>query len=1350
MSALSNIDFDEVNEGELKTLCEQYKLSTEGGKSDFIRRLKRFVEHQSSVNMIIRGGKATGSTQSGEPATDNALVNDLTEIIRTLSERNTTEFSFKDIEESIPKFSGASGKNITRWLNDYEETITQFQWSEERKFVYAKRLLSGNAKLFVQCEAKPRNYAQLKKALLEEFGATISAALVHKQLSETRKKTNESYREYLYRIMEVAAQAHLGDDSIIVYAVDGSPGTPHEKSNLYEAKTIKELKLKFDTYERIREKSEQLDKSEKKSTDKKKPTSSGISHKRYCYSCGESTHEVDSCPNKDKGPKCFRCNNYGHKSNECKNKPEAKTKNDDTKKGDASKTSINVLQQRSVYKDVVINGKNFVALIDTGADITVIRKDIFINNQLANYEKTNIKVNGIGNTIETFGVFNATIAIDESEFMVKCYIVSEEFIEPEVIVGWNLLSQAVTEISLNSITIKKIDTAETSTKANIINDQLANVMYITEEESSLPDISHITDAQTTNEIKSLIKNYSPSAKKPCPIELKIILMDEVPVRQRARRLPPIEKAEVDRQVAEWLENGIVQPSCSDYASPVVLADKKDGSKRLCIDFRNLNKKIYKDNYPLPIIDDQIDLLQKAQIFSTLDLANGFFHVPVEEKSRKYTAFVTPSAQYEFLRVPFGLCVSPPTFQRFINTIFCRQIQSGFVLVYMDDLIIPAETIDEAVVRLKEVLQVAAENNLQIKWKKCQLLHTKIDFLGYEIENGTIRSSPLKTKAVKTFPEPKTVQQLQSFLGLAGYFRKFIKDFAAIARPLSEQLKKSKTFHFGDEQRATFELLKEKICERPVLTIFRYGADTELHTDASKHAFGAILMQRNFDDGEMHPVRYLSIKTSETEQKYHSYELEVLAVVNAVNKFRVYLLGQHFKIITDCKAFTTTMNKKDIPKVARWAMILQHYDYEIVHRAAERMKHVDALSRIHLMHTATVTEQLRAAQNTDEHIKAIMEILKEKPYEDYISRNGLLCKEISGNINVVVPEKMQYGIIKKAHDMGHFKSQKLVDIINKEFYIPKLQSKLTEVTQNCIECILTEKKAGKQEGLLHPIPKDETPLDTWHLDHLGPMPSTKKQYNYLLTIVDAFTKFVWIFPTKTTTAAETISKLTVVTNVFGNPRRIITDRGTAFTADAFKEHCGSEKIETVLTTTGVPRGNGQVERMHRVIIAVLSKLSFDDPEKWFQKVETVQIYMNKTYQRSIKTSPFELMFGIPMKTKDDLKIADIIESEMISEFQMERQQQRLEAKAQIEKIQQENKQTFDAKRKKATQYAVGDLVAIARTQFGTGMKLRPKFFGPYAVINAKGNDRYNVKKIGEHGGPGMTTSSADHMKKWSEI
>ncbi|GFW21690.1 retrovirus-related Pol polyprotein from transposon 17.6 [Trichonephila clavipes] len=626
---------------------------------------------------------------------------------------------------------------------------------------------------------------------------------------------------------------------------------------------------------------------------------------------------------------------------------------------------------------------------------------------------------------------------------------------------------------------------------------------------------------------------------------------------------------------------------SEYASPIVLVKKKDGTTRLCVDYRRLNRKLVKDRFPLPLIEDVLDRLQGAKVYTT-------------ELMRK-----------------------------------------GIVIIYMDDLVIPAKDEKEGLEKLREVLEVASKYGLEMKFKKCQFLRRKVEFLGHVVENGTIRPSIAKTIAVKKFPVPTTVKQVQSFLGLTGYFRKFIPAYSQIAKPLSDLTRKDNLFMFEQPQMEAFERFKKLLTESPVLSIFQQGRTTELHTDASQQGYGAVLLQEA-EDGKLHPVQYMSQKTTPAEEKYSSYELEVLAVVNALKKFRTYLLGNHFKIITDCSAFQKTMDKKDlVTRVARWTLLLEEYDYEIVHRSCQRMQHVDALSRypVTIITSDTLTARLQRAQQEDENIQ------------------------------------------------------------NLKFY--------------------------------------------WTFAVYQ-----QKRYQHILTIIDAFTKFTWLYPVKSTTLEDALDKLKLQQKTFGNPKRIITDRGSPFNSKGFDDYCTEEKIQNLQIITGVPRGNGQVERIHRTLIPVLTRLSIDDPTKWYKFVDRLQRILNSTSNRSTKWSPFELLTAVTMRNKEDLYLRNLLMEEMVEELQEQRNQLRQDAKRNIQKIQAENKRTYDRKRKKAPRYQKGDLVAIQRTQFGSGLKLRPKFLGPYKVIEVKPRDRYNLERVGNHEGPKLTSSSADLMKFYS--
>lgn len=328
---------------------------------------------------------------------------------------------------------------------------------------------------------------------------------------------------------------------------------------------------------------------------------------------------------------------------------------------------------------------------------------------------------------------------------------------------------------------------------------------------------------------------------------------------------------------DLLSKGIIRPSESEYASPIVIVKKKTGELRLCADYRNLNKITLKDNYPLPLIDDLLDRLSNKSYFSLLDLKSAFYHVDMSEDSIKYTSFVTPMGQYEYLKMPFGLKNSPSTFQRFVNKVFSDLIREGKVAIYIYDLMKATKGVCEHMEILKIVFERLVKNKLELRLDKCKFFESEVGYLGYTISGDGIRPDGRNIESVVDFPTPRSVRDVQSFLGLCSYFRRFIKDFSILAQPLYNLVRRNVNFQFGEEEQRCFEILKGKLIEAPILSIYDPRSVTELHCDASSIGFGAILLQKK-DDGKFHPIFYFSKRTTDCESKYHSFELETLAII----------------------------------------------------------------------------------------------------------------------------------------------------------------------------------------------------------------------------------------------------------------------------------------------------------------------------------------------------------------------------------------------------------------------------------------------------------------------------------------
>ncbi|GFS70735.1 transposon Tf2-8 polyprotein [Trichonephila clavipes] len=720
-------------------------------------------------------------------------------------------------------------------------------------------------------------------------------------------------------------------------------------------------------------------------------------------------------------------------------------------------------------KEIFFRKVKITALRD-GSTVSLLRENT--SRRIMDPTKLSNKMllTGIGEAqVTTIGFFEHQFKIDDENYSLTWHAVPADKVKFEAVIGSSLLEQA-------SISFTK------GIKFNKYENH-AQLMQITAENLQEElDLRHVENRQIKKELEKLIQDYKPEKTASTDVTMRISLKDEEPVCQHPRRLAFTERQEVNKQIEEWLNKGIIRPSSAEYASPIVMVKKKDGSSRMCIDYRKLNQKLVKDKFPLPIIEGLLDTLQEAKVYSTLDLRNGFFHVDVDEDCRKYTFFIVPDGQFEFNKVPFGLSTSPGVFQRYVSS--------------------------------------------------------------HIVESGTIKPSPTKTLAVRKFPEPTTIKQVHSFLGLTGYLRKYIKDYSKIAKPLSDLRRKENLFVCGAQKEA-FEKLKKIMSEAPILHIYNHERKTELHTDACKQGY-AILLQEA-EDGKLHPVYYMSKKTNTAEEN-----------------------------ISEDYA-----KKELITRIARWALQLEELDYVIEHRAGSRMKHVDARSRYPVMMVCndTLTSKLKNAQEEDDSIQTLKSLLEKQESEEFFERNGILYKYLNGRELIVTPKAMQAELIKFIDENGHFSVLKTEEIVKQEFFIPNLSNVVKKVIVNCVPCILANKKTGKKEGFMNPVSKESIPLSTYHVDFIGPLPSTNKSYQHIFTVVDAFTKFTWLYPVKTVSAESAFEKPKQEQKTFGNPIRIISDRGSAFTSKLFNDYCDEENIQHLRIATGVPRGNGQVERIH---------------------------------------------------------------------------------------------------------------------------------------------------------------------------
>ena len=431
-----------------------------------------------------------------------------------------------------------------------------------------------------------------------------------------------------------------------------------------------------------------------------------------------------------------------------------------------------------------------------------------------------------------------------------------------------------------------------------------------------------------------------------------------PIRQPVRRIPPARRREVTNLLDEMMKKDVIQPSSSPWASPIVLVQKKDGSTRFCVDYRKLNAVTRKDAYPLPRIDETLDTLHGSRWFSTLDLASGYWQVELHKDCQDCTAFCTPNGLFEFKVLPFGLCNAPSTFQRLMDLILTG-LQWSSCLVYLDDIIILGKNFADHIHNIQVVLHRIKDAGLKLQPTKCHFFRKAVSYLGHIVSEHGVAVDPSKVDKIKSWPIPTSSREVQQFLGLANYYRRYIKGFAEIAKPLHKLTEHNAIFKWSPECEDAFSTLRSKLTTTPVLVY----PDFSRHTDASNTAIGAVLSQIGCD-GREHVIAYGSRLLTKSERQYCVTRRELLAVVVFTKYFRPYLLGKRFILRTDHGSLQWLFNFKDPEgQVARWLEALQEMDFEIIHRKGHSYNNADALSRIPCRQCGQFPEESPVLQDT---------------------------------------------------------------------------------------------------------------------------------------------------------------------------------------------------------------------------------------------------------------------------------------------------------------------------------------------------------------------------------------------------
>lgn len=749
----------------------------------------------------------------------------------------------------------------------------------------------------------------------------------------------------------------------------------------------------------------------------------------------------------------------------------------------------------------------------------------------------------------------------------------------------------------------------------------------------------------------------------------------------------------EEKIREMLAAGVIEPSESPWAAPVVLVRKKNDTWRFCVDYRRLNAVPKKDSYPLPRIDDALDYISGSCWFSSLDLRSGYWQVELAPEARPKTAFTLGQGLWQFRVMPFGLCNAPATFERLMERVLTNVPRTRCV-VYLDDLLVHAKDFEGALANLKEVFEAIRRAGLRLNPSKCNLLSRETEFLGHIISAEGVATNPAKVEAVREWPIPANVGELRSFLGLASYYRRFVRDFATIASPLHRLTEKGQSFIWDDRCTLAFNQLKMNLTKAPVLAYPDAQQPFIVDTDASNVGVGAVLSQR-VGDGEQ-VVAYFSRALSKTEKNYCVTRRELLAVILALRQFRPYLHGNRFLLRTDHASLTWLLNfKSPEGQVARWLETLQAYDFEIQHRAGRVHGNADALSRrpcaaeecrycwrqeergqvvqkVAAVHArgeggewlALTQEQLKQQQKADSSLRLVSSWLEADRRPDWAEVSGLGPEVKSyysqwGNFEVhdqilyrrwqapgrgndllqlLVPKSLRPQVLQVVHGSvgtGHFGNAKTLHRLRGRFYWPGCRRDVELYVHCCDACT-----AQKGPTRLSHAPLQQylvgAPMERVGVDILGPFPVSDAGNRYVLVAMDYFTKWPEAYAVPDQSAMTTAEKLVEeMFSRFGVPEELHSDQGRNFESQVFGEVCRRLGVSKTRTTPLHPQSDGLVERFNRTLSTQLAILTSKHQKDWDRHLPLVLWSYRSAVQESSKCTPAALMFGRELRTPVDM-------------------------------------------------------------------------------------------------------------------
>lgn len=860
-----------------------------------------------------------------------------------------------------------------------------------------------------------------------------------------------------------------------------------------------------------------------------------------------------------------------------------------------------------------------------------------------------------------------------------------------------------------------------------------------------------------------------------PYDHPIELVDGASLPRPAKLYPMNlqERNSLDEWIDSELRKGYIRVSKSPTAAPVFFVKKKDGSLRLVQDYRALNAVTKKNKFPLPRIPDLIDRLSKASIFTSMDLRWGYNNIRIKEGDEEKAAFITHRGLFEPTVMTFGFCNAPSTFQTMMNEVLKDEIATGCVVVYIDDILIFTDDMTLHRQLVKRVLEKLRDNDLYAKPEKCHFEQPSVAFLGLIVSKDSISMDPSKVEGVQGWPTPTKVKHVQAFLGLANFYRRFIKDFAKIARPLTKLTCKDVPWQWEEEQDTAFNSLKTAFTSAPILQLPNDTAPFRLETDSSDFATGAVLEQVGLDK-LWHPVAFYSKSLNEHERNYEIYDKELLAIVRALEEYRHYLEGhpEPVEIWSDHLNLTYFRQAHKLTRrQARWSLFLSRFDFTLRHRPGKTMLRADPLSRrpdheegvssdndgqtllkpeffaikaMFTSHQATVSDaelldKIKKALENDKMTIDYKALLSSGPREfgrtldEWNFEKGLLLHR--GKVYVPKDQSLRLELLKLHHDIstaGHPGRWKTLELITRNYWWPGMSIDVKKYVQGCDTCQRNKTSHQPPFGLLQP---NEVPGGPWEIitcDLITQLPESQdlagNPRTAIIVVVDRLTKRAHFYATTDQCTATEVAEVMYehVFRLHGIPRQIISDRGTQFASKVFQEFCKKLGIKSSMSTAYHPETDGQTERVNQSLEQYLRIYCNHRQDDWASLLSTAEFAYNNAAHESTKLSPFFIEYGWNPRMSPDVK--GELDHPSLAELFKDRAEAREQAMAALVLAAERAKWYFDL-HKSEVPFKVGDQVMIKGRDLrirSSSAKLSAKNYGPYEITEQLGPVDFRLK------------------------